>query len=124
MNKHEMLENQETSGRGSQNMCFCQMVTETLKVKFEVALNQQDFVEVPNFPGLGSFRFVVLDLFVGNAEVPLLREPKAWFFTWKLQIRKLQIDVVERITAVDPPLGPNHKGLSIRLLGQTLRSFR
>ena len=28
-----------------------------------------------------------------------------------------------RITAVDPPLGPNHKGLSIRLLGRMLSSF-
>ena len=27
------------------------------------------------------------------------------------------LETAPRITAVDPPLGPNHKGLSIRLLG-------
>eukprot|EP00434_Breviolum_minutum_P023704 symbB.v1.2.020908.t2/scaffold1784.1/size101483/4 len=59
--------------------CVSPAVVTQGEVKFEVALNQQDFVEA-------SQKFLYY-------EIP-------------------------RITAVDPPLGPNHKGLSIRLLGQ------
>jgi hypothetical protein len=41
-----------------------------------------------------------------------------WEVTWTI----CWVQSRFRITAVDPPLGPNHKGLSIRLLGRMLKS--
>ena len=42
---------------------------------------------------------------------------------WHGQYVEYNLDISRfRITAVDPPLGPNHKGLSIRLLGRMLKS--